>query len=68
MIDGNKLLFIRGSVGLSVRDLAKKSNVSPSTINRIETGKSKGSILVASKLAKALGSDLHVIFMVDRNE
>lgn len=62
MIDGNKLLFIRGNLGLSVRDLAKKSNVSPSTICRIETGKSNGSILVASKLARALQSDVTTIY------
>jgi len=45
---------LRGREGLSQKQLAKKLNMSPSTLSRMETGKKVLSSKVIKKMAKAL--------------
>lgn len=68
MIDGNKVFYSRAKKDLTLRKLAKISGVAYSTISKIENGKSKGSILVASKLSNALGLKLEDIYIKDDGE
>ena len=50
----NKLKTLRESHFLSQEDLAKISNMTVSTINRLENGKQKPRLTTIRKLAKAL--------------
>ena len=55
---------LRGALGLSLDDLAARTNLSPSTISRIETGKRTISLDVLVPLARALGVDLDALLDV----
>ena len=50
----NRLRSLRNTLGLSLSDLAARTNLSPSTISRIETGKRAISLDVLQPLAHAL--------------
>ncbi len=50
----NKLTEHRVTQGLTVRQLAEVSKVSPTTINRLEMGKIKSHPVTIGRLAKAL--------------
>ena len=52
-----KLKEIRESQAMSIRDLAKEAGISPSTLHRIEQGKTATRVrwVTQRKLAKALG-------------
>lgn len=65
MVDNNLLIFSRGKKGLSIRQLSKVSGVGASTISKIENKKSTGSLLVASKLAKALDLEIDKLFILE---
>jgi len=54
----NKLTYLRGKKGLTVRGLAEKSGVNASTIVQIEKGRRKAYISTLGKLANALEVDL----------
>lgn len=54
----SRLRGIRTSIGLSLDDLAERTNLSASTISRIETGKRTISLDVLIPLATALQTDL----------
>lgn len=54
----NKLAYWRSTRGLTVRELAEKSKVSPTTINNIEQGYLKSHSSTIGKLANALEIDL----------
>lgn len=54
MPPNNALRGIRDARGLTVRELAAKVGVNPSTVSRIETGKRNGSLPTLAALAAAL--------------
>jgi transcriptional regulator with XRE-family HTH domain len=56
-IDGFKLTLERGKSGLTIKELSNKAGVSASTINHLEHGKSNGSPLTISKIARAFAID-----------
>lgn len=56
-----RLRALRTTLGLSLDDLAERTNLSPSTISRIETGKRTISLDVLVPLASALQVDLDTL-------
>ena len=54
----NKLAELRATAGLTVRQLAEESKVSPTTINRLERGKIKSHPVTIGRLARILGVSL----------
>lgn len=54
----NRLSYWRAKRKLTIRELADKSDVSPTTINRLEKDHIKSSVLTLGKLADALGVDV----------
>lgn len=54
----NKLLQLRLKAKLTVRELSEKSDVSPTTITRLENNALKSHPLTIAKLADALGAEL----------
>jgi transcriptional regulator with XRE-family HTH domain len=63
-----RLRSLRNTLGLSLDELAERTNLSPSTISRIETGKRTISLDVLLPLAAALQVDLDVLLDVQRDE
>jgi DNA-binding XRE family transcriptional regulator len=59
-----RLRTLRTTLGLSLDDLAARTNLSPSTISRIETGRRTISLDVLLPLAKALQVDLDALLDV----
>jgi len=59
-----RLRSLRTTLGLSLDELAARTNLSPSTISRIETGKRTISLDVLLPLAKALQVDLDALLDV----
>lgn len=57
----NKLAELRAIQGLTVRELAEKSGVSPTTINRLEKGHIKSHAVTIGRLAKALSVELTIL-------
>ncbi len=56
-VDGEKLRQLREARFLSHRDLAKRANVSPTTVLNLEAGKVEAQRRTVRKLAEALGVD-----------
>jgi transcriptional regulator with XRE-family HTH domain len=56
-----RLRSLRNTLGLSLNELAARTNLSPSTISRIETGKRAIGLDVLVVLARALQVDLDVL-------
>jgi transcriptional regulator with XRE-family HTH domain len=56
-IDGEKLRALREARFLSHRDLAKRANVSPTTVLNLEAGRVEAQRRTVRKLAEALGVD-----------
>lgn len=63
-----RLRSLRNTLGLSLDELAKRANLSPSTISRIETGKRTISLDVLLPLAAALQVNLDALLDVRRDE
>jgi transcriptional regulator with XRE-family HTH domain len=63
-----RLRSLRTTLGLSLDDVAARTNLSPSTISRIETGKRTISLDVLLPLASALQVGLDVLLDVSTNE
>lgn len=63
-----RLRSLRTSLGLSLQELAARSNLSPSTISRIETGNRTISLDVLVPLARALHVDLDALLEQERDE
>ncbi len=61
----DRLRALRTSLGLSLDDLAARTNLNPSTISRVETGKRTISLDVLVPLASALHVDLDVLLGAD---
>jgi transcriptional regulator with XRE-family HTH domain len=59
-----RLRSLRTTLGLSLEDLAARTNLSPSTISRVETGKRTISLDVLVPLARALQVDLDALLDV----
>jgi transcriptional regulator with XRE-family HTH domain len=64
----NRLRSLRTTLGLSLDELAGRTNLSASTISRIETGKRTISLDVLLPLAAALQVDLDSLLDVDHDE
>jgi transcriptional regulator with XRE-family HTH domain len=60
----DRLRSLRHTLGLSLDELASRTNLSPSTISRVETGKRTISLDVLLPLAAALQVDLDVLLDV----
>ncbi|MDP9075240.1 MAG: XRE family transcriptional regulator [Actinomycetota bacterium] len=63
-----RLRSLRNTLGLSLDELAARSNLSPSTISRVETGKRTISLDILMPLATALQVDLDVLLDVRSDE
>ena len=63
-----RLRALRTTLGLSLDDLAARTNLSASTISRIETGRRTISLDVLLPLAKALQVDLDALLDVRRDD
>lgn len=59
-----RLRSLRTALGLSLDDLAARTNLSPSTISRVETGKRTISLDILLPLARALQADLDALLDV----
>lgn len=59
-----RLRSLRGTLGLSLDELATRTNLSPSTISRVETGKRTISLDILLPLAAALQVDLNALLDV----
>ncbi len=63
-----RLRSLRTTLGLSLDDLAERTNLSPSTISRIETGKRSISLDVLLPLAAGLEVPLEVLLEVSSDD
>lgn len=63
-----RLRSLRTTLGLSLDDLAVRTNLSPSTISRVETGKRTISLDILLPLATALQVDLDALLDVHSDE
>lgn len=63
-----RLRSIRSTLGYSLEELAERTNLSPSTISRVETGKRTLSLDVLVPLANALQVSLDVLFEATSDE
>ena len=63
-----RLRTLRTTLGLSLDELASRSNLSPSTISRIETGKRTISLDVLLPLATALQVDVGALLQLDGDD
>lgn len=63
-----RLRSMRSTLGYSLEELAERTNLSPSTISRIETGKRTLSLDVLVPLANALQVSLDVLFEVPTDD
>jgi transcriptional regulator with XRE-family HTH domain len=59
---GSRLKEIRLKTGLSLREIARQLNVSPSFVSQIENGKSQPSVATLYALAKLLSVPVDVLF------
>lgn len=64
----SRLRSLRTTLGLSLDELAARTNLSPSTISRIETGKRTISLDVLVPLAEALQVDLDALLDVSTDD
>jgi transcriptional regulator with XRE-family HTH domain len=63
-----RLRSLRNTLGLSLDELAARTNLSPSTISRVETGKRTISLDILLPLAAALQVDLDALLDVQGDE
>ena len=63
-----RLRSLRTTLGMTLDELAERTNLSPSTISRIETGKRTISLDVLVPLASALQVDLDTLLDVDHDD
>lgn len=67
MIDlSYKLKIERARAGMTVDDLAKKSNLGGQTISRIEKGQTKPRVSTLGRLAKALEIDVEELIIDEK--
>jgi transcriptional regulator with XRE-family HTH domain len=63
-----RLRSLRNTLGLSLDELAARTNLSPSTISRVETGKRTISLDILLPLAAALQIDLDALLDIRRDD
>jgi len=63
-----RLRSLRNTLGLSLDEVAERTNLSPSTISRIETGKRTISLDILVPLARALQVDLDALLDDDTDD
>lgn len=63
-----RLRSLRNTLGLSLDELAARTNISPSTISRVETGKRTISLDILMALARALQVDLDALLDVHSDD
>jgi transcriptional regulator with XRE-family HTH domain len=63
-----RLRSLRNTLGLSLDELAARTNLSPSTISRVETGKRTISLDILLPLASALQVDLDALLAVSSDD
>lgn len=63
-----RLRSLRNTLGLSLDELAARTNLSPSVISRVETGKRSISLDILLPLAAALQVDLDTLLDVQRDD
>jgi DNA-binding XRE family transcriptional regulator/quercetin dioxygenase-like cupin family protein len=63
-----RLRSLRSTLGLSLDEVAARTNLSPSTISRVETGKRSISLEILVPLARALQVDLDALLDVHGDE
>ena len=63
-----RLRSLRNALGLSLDELAARTNVSPSTISRVETGRRAISLDILLPLAKALQVDLDALLAMHSDD
>jgi transcriptional regulator with XRE-family HTH domain len=63
-----RLRSLRNTLGLSLDELAARTNISPSTISRVETGKRTISLDILLPLASALQVDLDALLDLRRDD
>lgn len=63
---GPAIRDIRKASGLSMRDLAEESGVSPKTIERIERGEAEPTIGIVERILAPLGHDLDIMSTIAR--
>ena len=63
-----RLRSLRHTLGLSLDELAERTNLSPSTISRIETGKRTISLDVLVPLARGLHVDIESLLSVETDD
>ena len=61
---GPRLKEIRTKTGISLREVARQLDVSPSFLSQIENGKSQPSVATLYAIAKLLGVSVDVLFEV----
>jgi transcriptional regulator with XRE-family HTH domain len=59
---GPRLQILRKRIGLSIRQLAEKADVTPGIISCIERGKNSPSITTLQKILEAMGTNLGAFF------
>ena len=59
---GRRIAFLRKEKGLSQIELAADADMAKSYLSELELGKRNASVLVLSRLAKALGTTLEELF------
>lgn len=61
-----KMKVRRAMLNLTQADLADLAGITRKSINAIETGKMVPSVILALKLAKALGTTVETLFSIDQ--
>ncbi len=62
---GRYVLELRTQQGLSLRDLAARSDVSPTALSQVERGEASPSVVTASRIATGLGMTLSQLVRLD---
>ena len=63
-----KLREVRAQLNITQEKLAKKVGVSRQTINYIERGKYKPTVILALKIAKVLNKNVEEIFVLEEGD
>lgn len=62
---GARVRVLRDDAGLSLRELAERSGVSPTTLSQVERGNSSPTLTVAERIAAGLGLSLSQLLRLD---
>lgn len=65
---GERVRALREAAGLSLRELASRSGVSPTGLSQVERGETSPTLTVATKIAAGLGLTLSQLLRLDESE